>query len=138
MVHYKLAFILPFAIIALLLIASWKVQSYVEIHYIFFGYSLINNTHPEVLVDVPWRVDASEQIPVLCIIKDSDRFPIKLKRITARYGMKDGETHEKSLLDSERPLYISEFYWDMLSFIEVPKGETGYLKVAIELSLIHI
>lgn len=133
MVHYKLAFILPFTIIALSLIVSWKVHGYVEIHYIFFGYSLINNAHPEVLVDVPWRVDAGKRIPVLCIVKDSDKFPIKLKRITARYGMKGGETLEKSLLDGERPLYISEHYWDMLSFIEVPKGETGCLKVAIEI-----
>ena len=85
---------LPLTIICLLLVLSWKVYSYAEIHYTFFRYSLINRRYPEVIADAPWRVDAGEPIPIVCIIKDADQFPVKLKKVTARYEMDGTEIGE--------------------------------------------
>ena len=132
MIHCKLAFMLPFAAISLLLIISWKAHGYAEIHYTLYGYSLLNCKQPEILVDMPWRVDAGNSIPVICIIKDADRFPVKLKRITVKYRIRNGEIREQSLLDGERPLYISDHYWKMLSFVELPDNEMGTMKTSIE------
>lgn len=150
MLHCKLPFMLPFTVISLLLVFCWKVHGYAEVHYTFLRYSLISRRYPEVLVDVPWRVDAGEPIPIVCIVKDADRFPIELRRITARVG-KAGEP-EKSPHTRERagvpafllfpsrgrpePLHIADHYWNMLTFLELPQEQTGNLEVTVEVEFV--
>jgi hypothetical protein len=136
---------LPFTIISLLLVLSWKVHGYAEVHYTFFRYSLISRRYPEILVDTPWRVDAGEPIPIVCIVKDADRFPIELRRITARVG-KAGEPENRRvgfpafrLFPSQvrsDPLYIADHYWNMLAFLELPQEQTGNLEVTIEVEFV--
>ena len=137
MMQFKLPFTLPFTILCLLLIFSWKVYGYAEIHYTFFRYSLINRKHPEILADVPWRVDAGKPIPVICIIKDADKFPVKLKRIVAKYRLNGGETREEVLLDEDCQLYVSDHYWYRLFSIQLRHGETGNVKVTVEIEYIN-
>jgi hypothetical protein len=135
MIHCKLSFVL--SVISLLLLLSWKVYGYAEIHYTFFRYSAINRGYPEILVDMPWRVDAGQPIPVVCIIKDADRFPVKLKRIIARCKMKGGEALETALLNDDIPLYVSDQYWHKLFSIEPPDGQTGDMEVAVEIEFVR-
>lgn len=133
MMHIRLDFMLPFTIISLLLIISWKVCGYAEVHYKFFNYSLLSRKHPEILVDVPWRVDMGNNLPVACIVKDSDRFPIRLKRITARCRINGGAAWEESLFGENLPIYISDHYWSMCSSINLPNGVSGNLEARIEI-----
>jgi hypothetical protein len=140
MLHYKLPFMLPFTVIFLLVIMSWKIQSYAEVHYTFFRYSLISRRYPEILVDMPWRVDAGEPIPIVCIVKDADRFPIKLRRIIASYKMGSGEAREKVLLPSpirSAPLHIADQYWNALTSLELPRGQTGDLEVTVSIDFLN-
>jgi len=137
MIHYKLSFMLPFTVISLLLILSWKVYSYAEIHYTFFHYSIINRRYPEILMDTPWRVDVGEPIPIVCIIKDAHQFPVRLKRLTTRYRMEGGKIQEKNLLGEEESLYIKDYFWYEVYFIEPPKGQTGNLEITAEVEFVR-
>jgi len=128
LMHYRLPLMLPLTVIFLLLVISWKVYSYAEIHYTFFRYSLINRRYPELITDVPWRVDPGEPIPIVCIVKDADQFPIKLRRITAKYKTEDGEVGEKILLSEEKALHVSDHYWNMITFLELPPKRAGAMK----------
>ena len=134
MMHCRLSFIL--FIISLLLVISWKVYGYAEIHYTFFRYSLISRRYPEILVDTPWRVDAGEPVPIVCIVKDADRFPVKLRTLTARYRTRGGEI-QKALLPGSAPLHIADQYWNMLAFLELPQGQTGNLEVVVEIEFVN-
>ncbi len=87
---------LPLTVIFLLLVTSWKLYTYAEIHYTFFRYSLINRRYPELITDAPWRVDPGESIPIVCLVKDADQFPIKLKRIQPNTKWK-AERQERKL-----------------------------------------
>ena len=140
MVHCKLFFTLPFVVISFLVLISWKGHGYAEIHYTFFRYSLISRGYPEILADTPWRVDPGQPIPVVCIVKDADRFPVELRRITVRCRMQGGETQEKCLLDT--PLYISDHYWNMLYFTELfgrSKGSAfpGNVEITVEIEFMR-
>jgi len=135
--HYRLPFGLSFVIVFMILIMSWKVYGYAEIHYIFYQYSLLNRRYPEILLDAPWRVDAGIPIPIVCIVKDADRFPVKLRRITARYKINSGETHEKVFLDEHSPLYITDQYWSKFYFIQLPDGQTGNLRISVEIEFVR-
>ncbi len=128
---------LPFTIIALILLFSWKAYGYAEIHYTFFRYSLLNRVYPEILIDTPWRVDAGQPIPVVCIIKDANQFPVKLKRIIAKCEMKDGKTQEKVLLGEADSQYISDHYWYKLYYLEHPDGQTGNVKVTVQVDFVR-
>jgi len=134
--HFKLPFGLPIIIISLVLVFSWKVYGYAEIHYIFHQYSLINRRYPEILVDAPWRVDAGNPIPVVCIVKDADKYPVKLRRITARYMLNGGKIYEKIFLSEHDPLYISDHYWTRFYSIEPPDGQSGNLKIRVEIEYV--
>jgi len=64
---------------------------YAEVHYKFPpGFSLLHTDYPEIIADVPWRVEPGQDIPILCLIKDAHQHPIFLDQIdiTARWQPK--------------------------------------------------
>ena len=36
---------------------------------------------PEIIADMPFRINPNKSLPVLCIIKDADKFPTRLNDI---------------------------------------------------------
>lgn len=131
MMQYKLNFAFSIVFIFLIFVLSLRTHAYAEIHYTFFGYSLLNRHHPEVIMDAPWRVNAREPIPVVCIIKDADRFPIVLDRICAKYRLNDGDWQFKDIELGQGSLLITQHLWYNLSYIE-PFDETGNLEIIME------
>lgn len=56
--------------------------AYAEIHYRFrYFFSLLKKREPEIIADVPYRVELSRPWPVLLLIKDAHIYPIHLQRI---------------------------------------------------------
>ncbi len=56
---------------------------YAEIHYRFrYFFSLLKKAQPEIVADLPQRVQKSAELPLLIVIKDADRYPIMLKSVT--------------------------------------------------------
>jgi len=55
---------------------------YAEIHYALpLGLSLVRGDYPEILADLPWRVDPGRPLPVLCLVKDAHRYPVTLDSV---------------------------------------------------------
>jgi hypothetical protein len=55
---------------------------YAEMHYTLpLGLSLVRRGYPEILADLPWRLDPGHPLTVLCLVKDADRFPISLESV---------------------------------------------------------
>ena len=135
MMQYKLNFIFSLTIIFFLIAASWKSYGYAEIHYTFFGYSLINRNYPEIIVDAPGRIEPNEPIPIVCIIKDADRYPISLERITARCKIGDSELFCKEILS--KPLPINDHYWYRIEHINPPSSSNENLELSVDVEFIR-
>ncbi|MGQ9608487.1 MAG: CehA/McbA family metallohydrolase [bacterium] len=131
MMQYKLNFAFSLTILFFIIVASWKSYGYAEIHYTFFGYSLINRNYPEIIVDAPWRIEPNEPIPVVCIIKDADRYPINLERLTARCRVGDKELFNKEMLSKSLP--INEHYWHRVEYINLPSPQNDKLELSVEI-----
>ncbi len=55
---------------------------YAETHYTFKGiYSRLKKKEPEIIADLPHRLEPNSPIPILILIKDADQFPINLQGI---------------------------------------------------------
>ena len=55
---------------------------YTEIHYRFpFIFSRYFKKEPEILADIPHRINPSMKIPVMLLIKDADKYPVELNNI---------------------------------------------------------
>ena len=55
---------------------------YAETHYKFRGvYSRLNKNEPEIIADVPHRLQPGTLLPVLILFKDANLFPVELKQV---------------------------------------------------------
>ena len=64
---------------------------YAETHYRFkYFFSFLKTSEPEILADLPHRLEPNASLPILLLIKDSDKYPVLLSKITI-FIMKDGK-----------------------------------------------
>ena len=62
-----------------------SVLLYAELHFRFkWSWSAYYLREPEILADLPYRVEPGTDIPVLLLIKDSHQFPITLREIKVK------------------------------------------------------
>ncbi len=82
---------------------------YAETHFRLPGlFSLLYKKEPEILVDVPHRLQQGEDLPVLLLIKDSHRFPILLEKLTVRIAERTWTFALNQPVD--RPLWYRLFH----------------------------
>ncbi len=107
---------------------------YAEIHYKLFGMiSFLWKKLPEVIADTPFRVEPNTLIPVFCIIKDADLFPISLNRIDIEIIYPDH--HIEKIIFPFDSLRISEHLWEKIFFVKVKDGFSGSLKINVYFSI---
>ena len=72
------------------LLTLLPILGYAETHYRFTGLpSLIYRRQPEIIFDLPRRLQPGADLPVVLLIKDADRFPVSVHTITA--NLKQGK-----------------------------------------------
>lgn len=110
---------------------------YAETHYSFLpGLSLIAKKIPEIVTDAPSRVDPDENIPLLLLIKDSDKYPVKIISIeTAVFAGPLGciykEVLEKKSFMIEQPMFSKIYELPVKEYI----GKTVTINTKIEISV---
>ncbi len=104
---------------------------YAEIHYRFPGiYSRLFKKEPEMVADVPNRIDPSHPLPVLFIVKDAHRFPVILDRLTVDL-YQHGQKHR--LLEHDfREMVINKPMWSHLFHIPLADSISGKVKVDVQ------
>jgi hypothetical protein len=93
---------------------------YAEVHYKFrLGFSLLRTDFPEIIADLPWRIDPGQNIRLLCLVKDADRYPILLDEIvaTVRWGGKNQLSRSFTL----RGESINGHFWHRI--LEIPRQQ---------------
>ncbi len=88
---------------------------YVEGHYAPLGWSLLRRREPEVVADVPFRVEPGAPVPVVCILKDAHLYPVHLDRVSLRVRYPSGRVRELKFRvdeDISQPLWYRVFRFD--------------------------
>ena len=71
---------------------------------------------PEILSDLPIRIEPGKKLPILVLIKDSHLFPIKLQRIEVFLYK---ERKMAANYEKQYNLLINKHWWDDTLFIDV-------------------
>ena len=95
---------------------------YAEIHYrIPFIPSRYFRRQPEIIADLPCRVELGSQLPLLLIIKDADRFQVKIQKLTIRIKNRIIDFTKEIGIDET----VSDPFWEKIFEIESPRYCVG-------------
>jgi hypothetical protein len=90
------------------------VLGYAEIHYRLGKIpSILYQQQPEIILDVPGRIEPGEDLPVVLIVKDAHNFPIELKNVSATITYQDAR-ETVNLSDQWQKIrehYFYRLYW---------------------------
>ncbi|MFZ5517814.1 MAG: CehA/McbA family metallohydrolase [Candidatus Zhuqueibacterota bacterium] len=103
---------------------------YAETHYKFKGiYSRFFKREPEIIADAPIRVEPGQAIPVVLLVKDAFRYPIRLKSVTIELRQGDAVLQKHDFLLNEN--LDSQRYWHRLFHINAPQGVAGGIEIDV-------
>lgn len=92
---------------------------YPEIHYRFkaFPLSLYYRRQPEMICDAPRRLEPGQPLPILLIIKDADRFPIRLQGVNL--DVKGRDTYYTHHVNFGQE-FVTKRWWHHIEWIDLP------------------
>ena len=90
---------------------------YTEIHHRFkYLGSMYYKKEPEIVIDMPHRVEPNSPIPMLLLIKDANQFPIKLINIHVEITFED----KKIFQNIDLNVTVNERWWNNTFYIDRP------------------
>ncbi|MBN2789200.1 MAG: CehA/McbA family metallohydrolase [Candidatus Delongbacteria bacterium] len=92
------------------------VALYPEIHYRFkyFHFSTYFKKEPEILIDLPYKT-LSKNVPVFILIKDADKYPVRLHAVKFSFDFENGTHFAKTYLvkkDIDKKFYCRSFHFE--------------------------
>lgn len=92
---------------------------YPEIHYRFkaFPLSFYYRRQPEMICDAPRRLEPGQPLPILLIIKDADRFPVRLQGVNL--DVKGRDTYYTHHVNFGQE-FVSKRWWHHIEYIDLP------------------
>ncbi|MFH1862109.1 MAG: hypothetical protein ABH878_04780, partial [bacterium] len=118
-----------------LLTLPFLIALYPEIHYRFrfFPFSRYFRRQPEIIADLPHRLEPGSPLPVLLIIKDADRFPIQLEAasVSARHA-----EHTLTFPLNLPEQVIQQHWWHHLEWIELPDESPCWWEITVQCQIV--
>lgn len=110
------------------------ILAYAEIHYKWKYFpSRLFMKRPEIIADMPFRINPNTSLPVLCIIKDADKFPTRLNDIEIE--IEDEKGNKQSETISYNGQQIRKRYWSEVINIELSDELKDKVTVYVKFSL---
>ena len=87
---------------------------YAETHYRFkYFFSFLRKNEPEILADIPHRLEPGAALPVLLLVKDSHKYPVELNHVTIEMRQEGRQIYTgKNDFSSH---ITQELWWKILS-----------------------
>ena len=102
---------------------------YAETHYTLpLGLSLVRQDFPEILADLPWRLEPGRPLTVLCLIKDAHRFPIALESVEVTVRWPSGGLWKRTFPLSI-PVLDARLWYQVL---EIPREHLPHPRVRVD------
>ena len=108
------------------------ISLYAEIHYKFFGFSLISKNLPEVIIDVPSRLELNRKLPILILVKDSDKYPCTLMPVKAEI---ESGAKKKTVEITDIAENLNKPMWHKIVFYEPDKNIHGKIRINFTINL---
>ncbi|MCR4439377.1 MAG: CehA/McbA family metallohydrolase [bacterium] len=109
--------------------------SYAETHYSFrFFPSRLRKCEPEVVADVPHRLEPGQRLPVLLLVKDAHLFPIELCDVGVELITPRKETLRLPVTFPRQELRAP--WWHTVLYLPPPEGLSGPCQVRVAFSLV--
>ncbi len=104
--------------------------AYAEIHYKILRLpSRYFKREPEIIADMPHRIEPGQPLPVLLLVKDAHRFPLTLKRVEILLW--EGGVWKERLQKSYDDQRIDTGFWHRLFEIQLLPGGLKKIRVVI-------
>ncbi len=107
---------------------------YAEMHYKFRGvYSRFWKKEPEIIADLPHRLEPGHPLPVLLFIKDAHQYPINLLNVAVTYFSRQ---EKRALADvGFAARRIDQPFWHHLLAVPLPNDVSGKIKVDVAITV---
>ncbi len=103
---------------------------YAETHYSFKGvYSRLKKKEPELIVDAPHRIEPGQDIPLLILLKDTDRFPTMVNSVNVKLILRN-DLISSQTFPINSGVYRQKYAWHILNVL-VPRQITGRLQLDV-------
>ncbi|MCH7521246.1 MAG: hypothetical protein IIB42_06045, partial [Candidatus Marinimicrobia bacterium] len=100
---------------------AWRLPGiflYVEMHYRWWPLpSRYFRREPEILADLPHRLEPGQDLPLLLLVKDAHRYPIVLQRVTLMVETDEGQMPLDEIAVNEE---LTEPWWHRVITLERP------------------
>lgn len=112
----------------------WPIILYAETHYKFKGiYSFFFKKEPEIIADAPFRVAPDQSIPVVVLVKDAHRFPIKLLEVVITMQAAQHALRRQTF-QLNTPIH-QERLWYRIFYLEPWDDYAGDVLIDVELKI---
>ncbi len=99
---------------------------YAETHYRFkYFFSYLKKREPEIIIDIPSRLQKGELLPILLIVKDANKYPVEIQTLTVF-------ENEQPLESFQIQKHIEQAYFDTINKMSTSRLETGNHNFSIE------
>lgn len=106
---------------------------YAEIHYKLFGkLSFLWKNMPEIIADVPCRVEPGSSLPVFCLIKDAHRFPVTLNAVNIEIIYPDRDC--EMFIFSFNARSVKDELWTKIFYLTTKEDFSGHINVNVYFS----
>jgi len=105
---------------------------YAETHYPGWMPSIVRRREPEIVADVPWRVEPGMPIPVLLLIADADSYPVHIDALTLSADRTDDGPDGGPAYRREVPIgesVATGWWWRMFEI--PPRARPGAYSVTV-------
>jgi hypothetical protein len=100
---------------------------YAETHYRFkYFFSWLKIAEPEIIADIPSRIEKSKDLPVLLIVKDSDKYNTEIIDIKVY-------KNDEELFSEEINLTLNQPYFDKIIFVDISHVDIGKQFIDVEI-----
>lgn len=109
---------------------------YAETHYSFKGiYSRLKKKEPEIIFDIPHRLDPGVQLPILLLIKDSHFFPVYIKDVEILVTQHDRLLLRKTIIIGRK--FDSKKYIYEMFYLDLPDDISGHLTIDVSCNIVN-
>ena len=110
------------------------ILAYAEVHYKWkYLPSRLFMKRPEIIADIPFRINPNTLLPILCIIKDANRFPTRLNSIEIE--LEDKKGNKQSNIFNYNEQQITKRYWSEVIELELSPELQEKVNIKVKFSL---
>ena len=117
-----------------MIVTPLPILAYADIHYRFkYFFSYLKKREPEILADIPHRIEPNSSLPILLLVKDAHWYPIELTKVSVHCFAKGKKIASFENVLSELTAINKKMWWKIahIPFTDSLKDIFGFIDVDV-------